>query len=201
MQKIAPSANVRFRYGRGIDFAGAQVKLVATAGEPVADGGVRGNPMLWRLLLAIVLLVVVVGGIVGFNLFRDRMIAGFFAGMQPPPVVVSVIEAEPITWTPGIEAIGTASALRGVDLGVEAGGIVQEIHFRANDRVKTGQQLVQIDDRQERANVEAAQAQLDLSRETTGARREPARARRHLGLRARHRPRRRYQRRGGAGAP
>jgi len=121
--------------------------------------------MLWRLLLAIVLLVVVVGGIVGFNLFRDKMIAGFFAGMEPPPVTVSVTEAEPITWTPGIEAIGTASAVRGVDLGVEAGGIVQEILFRANDRVNTGQQLVQIDDRQERADVEAAQAQLDLSRE------------------------------------
>jgi membrane fusion protein (multidrug efflux system) len=121
--------------------------------------------MFWRLLLAIVLLVVVVGGIVGFNLFRDRMIAGFFAGMEPPPVTVSVMEAEPMTWTPGIEAIGTASALRGVDLGVEAEGVVETIHFRANDRVKTGQPLVQIDDRQERANVEAAQAQLDLSRE------------------------------------
>ena len=78
--------------------------------------------------------------------------------MQPPPVTVSVVEAEPITWTPGIEAIGTASALRGVDLGVEAGGIVQEIHFRANDRVEAGQPLVQIDDRMERADVEAAQA-------------------------------------------
>jgi membrane fusion protein (multidrug efflux system) len=121
--------------------------------------------MLWRLLLAIVLLVVVVGGIVGFNLFRDRMIAGFFAGMEPPPVTVSVTEAEPITWTPGIEAIGTASALRGVDLGVEAGGIVQEILFRANDRVEAGQRLVQIDDRMERADVAAAQSQLDLSRE------------------------------------
>jgi membrane fusion protein (multidrug efflux system) len=121
--------------------------------------------MFWRLLLAIVLLIVVVGGIVGFNLFRDRMIAGFFAGMQPPPVTVSVMEAEPITWTPGIEAIGTASALRGVDLGVEAGGIVEEILFRANDRVEAGKQLVQIDDRMERADVEAAQAQLDLSRE------------------------------------
>jgi membrane fusion protein, multidrug efflux system len=121
--------------------------------------------MFWRLLLAIVLLVVIVGGIVGFNLFRDRMIAGFFAGMEPPPVTVSVVEAEPITWTPGIEAIGTASALRGVDLGVEAGGIVQAIHFRANDQVEAGQQLVQIDDRMERADVEAAQAQLDLSRE------------------------------------
>ena len=121
--------------------------------------------MLWRLLLAIVLLVVVVGGIVGVNLFRDKMIGEFFAGMQPPPVTVSVTEAEPITWTPGIEAVGTASALRGVDLGVEAGGIVQEILFTANDRVGSGQRLVQIDDRMERADVEAAQAQLDLSRE------------------------------------
>jgi membrane fusion protein (multidrug efflux system) len=121
--------------------------------------------MLWRLLLAIVLLVVVVGGIVGFNLFRDRMIAGFFAGMEPPPVTVSVTEAEPITWTPGIEAIGTASALRGVDLGVEAGGIVERIDFRANDDVEEGELLVQIDDRMERADVEAAQAQLELSRE------------------------------------
>jgi membrane fusion protein (multidrug efflux system) len=121
--------------------------------------------MLWRLLLAIVLLVVVVGGIVGFNLFRDRMIAGFFAGMEPEPVTVSVMEAEPITWTPGLEAIGTASALRGVDLGVEAGGIVEAILFRANDRVEAGQRLVQIDDRMERADVAAAQAQLDLSRE------------------------------------
>jgi membrane fusion protein (multidrug efflux system) len=122
--------------------------------------------MLWRLLLAIVLLVVVVGGIVGFNLFRARMIAGFFAGSQPPPVTVSVIEAEPITWTPGVEAIGTASALRGVDLGIEAGGIVQDIRFTANDRVKAGDQLVQIDDRIEQADIAAAQASLELSQET-----------------------------------
>ena len=33
--------------------------------------------MIWRLLLAVVLLVVVVGGIVGFNMFRAKMIAGY----------------------------------------------------------------------------------------------------------------------------
>jgi membrane fusion protein, multidrug efflux system len=124
--------------------------------------------MIWRLLLAIVLLVAVVGGIVGFNMFRDRMIAGYFAGMTPPPVTVSAIEAKPISWTPGLDAIGTASALRGVDLGVELGGIVQDILFTANDKVEQGQRLVQIDDRMERADVAAAQAQLDLSREQLG---------------------------------
>ncbi len=119
--------------------------------------------MIWRLILAIVLLVVVVGGIVGFNLFRDKMIAGFFAGMQPPPVTVSMIEAEPTTWTPGIEAIGTARAAQGVELGVEAGGIVRGDPFEANDRVEAGQRLVQIDDRIERADLAAAQAQLELA--------------------------------------
>ena len=56
--------------------------------------------------------------------------------------------------------------MRGVDLGVEAGGIVQDILFKANDRVEAGELLVQIDDRIERADLAAAQASLDLSQET-----------------------------------
>jgi len=119
--------------------------------------------MIKRLLIAIVLLGLVVGGIVGFNLFRDKMIGEFFAGMQPPPVGVAVIEAEPITWRPGIEAIGTASAARGVDLAIEVGGIVEEVLFSANDRVEAGQRLVQIRDLVERADLAAAEASLDLS--------------------------------------
>lgn len=122
--------------------------------------------MIWRLILAIVLLVVVVGGIVGFNLFRDRMIAGYFASMTPPPVTVSTIEATPAPWRPELEAIGTASAAQGVDLGIEAAGIVREILFKANDRVEAGQKLLQIDDRVERADLEAAESQRALSQET-----------------------------------
>jgi membrane fusion protein (multidrug efflux system) len=122
--------------------------------------------MIWRLLLAVVLLVVVVGGIVGFNIMRDRGIEGYFASMQPPPVTVSVVDAEPVSWRPGVEAIGTASAAHGVDLGVEAGGIVREILFNANDRVELGQRLVQIDDRVEQADLAAAEATLALAQET-----------------------------------
>lgn len=122
--------------------------------------------MIWRFILAVVLLVVVVGGIVGFNLFRDQAIEGFFASMQPPPVTVSVIEAEPVTWQPSIEAIGTAHAAHGVDLGVEAGGIVKDILFDANDRIRQGATLLQIDDTIEQADLAAAEAQLQLSQET-----------------------------------
>ncbi|MEX1661965.1 efflux RND transporter periplasmic adaptor subunit [uncultured Thioclava sp.] len=119
--------------------------------------------MIKRLLIAIVLLVLVVGGIVGFNMFRSKMIAQYFATMKPPAVNVSVSEVKPITWTPGLEAIGTASAAQGTDLAVEVGGTVQEINFKSNDKVEKGQLLLKIDDRSERADLESAKAGLALA--------------------------------------
>jgi membrane fusion protein (multidrug efflux system) len=119
--------------------------------------------MIWRLIVAVVLLVVIVGGIVGFNMFRDKMIAGYFATMEPPPVTVSTVEAEAITWQPGLEAIGTAQSNWGVDLAVQTDGIVKDILFRANDKVAAGQHLMQIDDAIERADLVAAQAELELA--------------------------------------
>ena len=119
--------------------------------------------MIKRLLIAILALVIVAGGIVGYNLFVGRMIAGIFANMKSPPAPVSVTEVTASDWQPGIEAIGTAAALRGTDLAVEAAGVVREIRFAANDPVKKGQVLVQIDDRQERADLDSAKAGADLA--------------------------------------
>ena len=80
--------------------------------------------MIKRFLIAFVLLVIVCGGLVGFNLFRDRAIQQYFASMPRPASTVSTVTAEPKRWTPGIEAIGTVSARQGVDLTVETTGIV-----------------------------------------------------------------------------
>lgn len=120
--------------------------------------------MIKRLILAIVLLGLVVGGVVGFNLFRAKMIAGYFASSQPPAVTVSTATVAPGTWQPGLEAIGTARAAQGVSLGVETAGIVQSIDFQANDPVEQGQVLVQIDDTIERSALDAAQATLNLNK-------------------------------------
>lgn len=116
-----------------------------------------------RLLLALVALVVFVGGIVGYNLFREKAISEYFAGMTPPPVTVSVIKAEPVTWKPGLEAIGTAVAAQGVSLASETSGIVKEIQFQPNDKIEAGQKLVQLDDAVEAADLAAAQAELALA--------------------------------------
>ena len=60
--------------------------------------------------------------------------------------------------------------MQGVELAVETAGIVKEILFQANDEVEAGQHLAQIDDAIERADLAAAQAELDLA-ETQLARR------------------------------
>lgn len=119
--------------------------------------------MFKRLFIAIILLGLVVGGIVWFKFFRDDMIAQFLSGMQPPPVPVTSVTVEPVTWEPGIDAVGTSLSAQGVDLAIESGGLVREVRFKANDKVDRDQVLLQIDDDSERASLTAAQAGLTVA--------------------------------------
>ncbi|MCX2697133.1 efflux RND transporter periplasmic adaptor subunit [Ochrobactrum chromiisoli] len=119
--------------------------------------------MIKRLILAIIFLVIVVGGLVGFNLFRTQAIKDFFANMQQPAKTVSTITLEPTTWTPGIEAIGSANAINGVDLTVQVSGIVDKIDFKANQEVKKGTVLLQLENSIETADLVAAKAEAGLA--------------------------------------
>jgi membrane fusion protein (multidrug efflux system) len=119
--------------------------------------------MILRFVIAFVLLVLVCGGIIGFNIFRDQAIQEYFATMKPPAATVSTVVVKPVSWTPGVEAIGTVSAVRGVDLTVETAGVVKDIPFQANQKVEAGAILLQLDDAVERADLEAQKAQTALS--------------------------------------
>jgi membrane fusion protein (multidrug efflux system) len=112
-----------------------------------------------------VLLALVVGGVVGFNVFRDNAIANFFANMPVQPVTVSTVKVEPVTWTPDIQAIGTVGAARGVDLTVETTGVVKAISFKSNPRVEPGTLLVQLDDAQQQADLVAQRAAAALDQQ------------------------------------
>ncbi|TIN29145.1 MAG: efflux RND transporter periplasmic adaptor subunit [Mesorhizobium sp.] len=114
------------------------------------------------IVLVLAVLVVVVGGIVGFNFLRDNGIKQYFASMKPPAATVSTTIAKPSTWTPGVEAIGTVKAVRGVDLTVETTGIVKNILFHANQKVADNAVLLQLDDAVERADLDAQKAQAAL---------------------------------------
>ncbi|RWP50887.1 MAG: efflux RND transporter periplasmic adaptor subunit [Mesorhizobium sp.] len=115
-----------------------------------------------RFIIAFILLVLVCGGIVGLNLFYDTATQQFFATMKPPAATVSTMIVKPTEWTPGVEAIGTVSAVRGVDLTVETAGIVKDILFHANQKVEANAVLLQLDDAAERADLDATKAQAAL---------------------------------------
>ena len=125
--------------------------------------------MIKRYLLPVIILVLVAllgVGLVGFNLFRDKAIKDFFATMQQPAAPVSTYTVQTGAWTPEVEAIGTVSAIQGVELSVEVAGIVKEIPFTANQVIKRGQPLLQLDDAIEKADIVAAQAQNVLMDQT-----------------------------------
>lgn len=126
-------------------------------------------PLIKRYILpaVIVILIGLVGaGLVGFNFFRDNAIKQFFATMQQPAAPVSTYTVKPGVWTPDIEAIGTISAIQGVELAVEVSGIVKDIPFTANQVVKQGASLLQLDDAIEKADIVAAKAQDVLADQT-----------------------------------
>ena len=120
--------------------------------------------MMKRFLIGLVLVVLVCGGLVGFNLFRSKMIADFFASQQMPSVTISATETKPATWTPQIEAIGTLRAAQGVDIATQVAGVVHAIEFTSNDQIEEGELLVQIDDAVERADLFSAEASLERDR-------------------------------------
>jgi membrane fusion protein, multidrug efflux system len=113
-----------------------------------------------RLVVGLVFILAVglCGGLIWFNFFRDKMITQFFATMQQPAQTVSAAKVEAKTWSPAISAIGTAKAANGVELAFETAGIVSEIKFKANQNVRQGEVLVQLDDRVERADIQDVQA-------------------------------------------
>jgi membrane fusion protein, multidrug efflux system len=121
--------------------------------------------MIKRMVIAIVLLGVICGGLVGFNVFRQQAIENFFATMQQPAVTVSAAEVDVIKWQPVIEAFGTVGAAQGVELAVQTAGVVDEILFAANDRIRKGQLLVQIEDAVEQADLISARAAAERDRQ------------------------------------
>lgn len=118
--------------------------------------------MIKRLLIAVVLLAIVAGGLVGFNLFRANAIKQFFATRTAPAVTVSVVVAKKSRWSPSLDAIGTANAAHGVDLAVETTGVVKQILFEANQTVEADSILLQLDDAVQRADLQAQRAQAAL---------------------------------------
>ena len=86
------------------------------------------------------------------------------AAFQPPPEAVTTIAARQEAWPASLSAIGTVTAVQGVTVSADLPGIVERINFDSGRTVQAGHVLVQLDTRQEHAQLAAAEAQRGLAR-------------------------------------
>lgn len=83
---------------------------------------------------------------------------------QMPPEAVTSIVVHQEEWPATLGVIGTMEAVHGVTVSADLPGTVDKIEFESGQFVKAGQVLVELDTRQERAQLAALEAQRDLAR-------------------------------------
>ena len=116
-----------------------------------------------RMILMLAVMAALLAGL-GFVKFRQIHAAGQNANFQPPPEAVTTTVAQRETWPSTLNVIGTATAIQGVTVGADLPGTVARITFESGKPVHAGDVLVELDTRQERAQLAAAEAQRDLAR-------------------------------------
>jgi membrane fusion protein (multidrug efflux system) len=116
------------------------------------------------MILMLAVLTALVGGL-GFIKFRQVEAAiAQGASFQPPPTTVTTVVAQRETWPSTLTVIGTAAAIQGVTVSADLPGTVDKIHFESGQWVRQGDTLVDLDTRQERAQLANMEAQRDLAR-------------------------------------
>jgi membrane fusion protein (multidrug efflux system) len=115
-----------------------------------------------RLAITVLVLVAFIAAVGSFKFLQIK--AAMSQSWTPPPESVTTVVAKQETWTGSVNAIGSVAAVNGVTVSADLPGIVEEILFDSGRNVSKGDVLVCLDTRQERAQLAAAQAQLDLAR-------------------------------------
>src|SRR5256885_14658965 len=116
-----------------------------------------------RMILMLAVMVTLVGGL-GFVKFRQiKTAVAHGASFQPPPEAVTTIVAKQEKWPATLNVIGTTAAVQGVTVSADLPGTVARIAFDSGRAVKAGEILVELDTRQERAQLAATEAQRDLA--------------------------------------
>src|SRR5246127_92306 len=80
----------------------------------------RPRTFLWMVIVGL-LLAVVLGGLYGFNRFREQAIANFFANNKPPPAQIAAVTATSEAVPRYATGIGSLQAVHQVTITPEIG--------------------------------------------------------------------------------
>jgi membrane fusion protein (multidrug efflux system) len=120
--------------------------------------------MVKRMILMLVVAALVIGGLAYFKTRQVKAAIKQFASMQPPPNAVTTVVAKQETWPNTLNIVGTVQAIHGVTVSADLPGTVDKIHFDSGTTVHQGDVLLEEDTRQERAQLAANQATLELNK-------------------------------------
>ena len=117
-----------------------------------------------RMFIVVLLMAALIGGLgfIKYHQVETAIAAG--ASFQIPPTSVTTVIAKRETWPSTLSVIGTAAAIQGVTVSADLPGTIDKIHFESGQAVHEGDVLVELDTRQERAQLANIEAQRDLSR-------------------------------------
>lgn len=116
-----------------------------------------------RLILMLVLVALLLGALVGFNIFKSMAIKKYMASAGQPPQTVTTTVAAAQEWNAELQAVATLRAVRGVDISSEVVGMVRKLRFHSGQAVKAGQVLVVMNDDAERAQLKTLQVAAQLA--------------------------------------
>jgi membrane fusion protein (multidrug efflux system) len=119
-----------------------------------------------RMILMLTVMVALIAALAFVKFRQFQAMAAQFAAMQPPPDAVTTIVAKREQWATTLAAIGTVAAVQGVTVSADLPGVVDRIAFDSGRSITQGDVLVELDTRQEQAQLAAAEAELQLARLT-----------------------------------
>jgi membrane fusion protein (multidrug efflux system) len=126
----------------------------------VSEQPLTRKPRLWLRLLLVIMLVAAMAGGLAFQKYLQIQQQIAQGSQAPPPISVTVATAEDAMWESRVAAIGSLVAFQGVNVTTEVSGVITSINFDSGNRIAQNKLLVELDNRTEMANLEAARARL-----------------------------------------
>ena len=117
-----------------------------------------------RMFIMVASIVVFIAALGTFKYRQIQEAIAQGAAFQMPPEAVTTVVAAQAQWEGSLGVIGTVTAVHGVVVSADLPGVVSAIHFDSGERVRAGEILLELDTRQERAQLAAAEAQSELAR-------------------------------------
>jgi len=112
-------------------------------------------------LAVLTVLAVVFGALFGWKAYQRHQQASARHG--PPAVTVNVAKASHKKWQHRLSVIASVTAVNGIHVASELSGDVVAIHFHSGEFVKKGALLVQVQNANQKAQLERDRAQLTLA--------------------------------------